>query len=58
MLFNRQVRELGRDPVWANTCVRHAVAIGLGTADFDVQHTDVPEPLRAALGQLLAAGRT
>jgi hypothetical protein len=58
MRLNRQVRELGRDPVWANPCVRHAVAIGLGAAEFDVQYTDVPDPVRPALGKLLAAGRT
>jgi hypothetical protein len=57
MLLNGQARELGRDPVWANPFVRHALAAGLGTADFEMKATDVPQPLQEALASLLANGR-
>lgn len=53
MLLNRQARELGRDSVWANPFVRHALKIGLGTEAFDLQCADVPEALQAALSKLL-----
>jgi hypothetical protein len=57
MLFNTQARELGRDPVWSNPFVRHALAVGLGSAGFATTATDVPAPLLRDLEALLAESR-
>jgi hypothetical protein len=57
MLLNGQARELGSEPVWANPFVRHALAIGLGTAGFEVQATDVPASLLGDLEALVAEAR-
>ena len=56
MFLNGQARELGRDPVWAHLYVRHALALGLGTADFDLEVTGIPQPLLDAIGAELANG--
>jgi uncharacterized protein (DUF362 family) len=57
MLANRCARELGKDSAWTNPFVRHALAIGLGTTEFDLQYSDVPEALRGEIDKLIAAGR-
>jgi uncharacterized protein (DUF362 family) len=57
MLVNGRAHRLGSQAVWANPFVRHALKIGLGTAEFDVQYTDVPQVLQVALDKQLAAGR-
>jgi uncharacterized protein (DUF362 family) len=54
MLLNRQARELGRDSVWSNPFVRHALSLGLGAPEFDLDCDEVPEELLTDLRRLLA----
>lgn len=53
MLFNGQARELGHESVWSNPFVRHALQIGLGNPEFELEWEQVPEELVASLTSLL-----
>ncbi|MBN1585271.1 DUF362 domain-containing protein [Candidatus Uhrbacteria bacterium] len=48
--MNGKIGDLGRQPVWDNPFLRHALDLGLGERAVDLDMTDVPEGLVGEIG--------
>ncbi len=55
LLFNsdKTVKELGKEGVWDNPFIKHALKVGLGEKIIEPLYTDVPEDLQKSLSSLL-----
>lgn len=57
MLVNSQAKELGSEGIYENRFISHAIRLGIGNPDFNVQYDNVPDPLKGELDRLVAKGR-
>lgn len=51
--LNGRVKELGKENVWKNLYIKHALALGLGSDDVRMELEQVPEELQQQLSELL-----
>lgn len=50
--LNGKIKELDKEDVWENPFIRHALEVGLGEWDININYEDVPKDLKIALNKI------
>lgn len=51
--LNGQIKELGQEPVWNNQFIKHALGLGLGKRNVNIEYNQVPIKLQNQLTNLI-----
>lgn len=53
VLINGKIKELGKESIWQDPFLRHAIELGLGSSAFETKYQKVPDKLQNELSKLM-----